>query len=55
MLVSSQHLCNVVFAGASGVPDLRNAADPGADRWLSMVTSTIDATVTLLKERIFYF
>ena len=27
------HLCDVVFAGALGVPDLRSAADPGADRW----------------------
>ena len=28
-----QHLCNVVFTGALGVPDLRSAAVPGADRW----------------------
>ena len=33
-----------VFTGAPGVPDLRSAADPGADRWLSTVTSTIDET-----------
>ena len=32
MLVS-QHLCNVVFTAARGAPDLRSAADPGADRW----------------------
>ena len=25
--MSSQHLCNVVFTGALGVPDLRSAAD----------------------------
>ena len=31
MLVT-QHLCNAVFTGAPGVPDLRCAADPGADR-----------------------
>ena len=48
-------MCNVVLTGAPGVPDLRSAADPGADRWFSMVTSTIDATVTLLKERILLF
>ena len=51
MLVS-QHLCNVVFTGAPGVPDLRSAAEPGADRWLSVATPTIDETVTPLKERI---
>ena len=33
MLVSSQHLCDVVFTGAPTVPDLRSAEDPGADRW----------------------
>ena len=55
MLVSSQHLCIVVFAGAPGVPDLRSAADPGADRWLCMVNSRTDATVSLLKERILLF
>ena len=27
MLVSSQHLCNVVFTGAPGVLDLQGAAD----------------------------
>ena len=56
MLVS-QHLCNVVFSGATGAPDIcsSSAADPGADRWLSMVTSTIDETVTLLRERILFF
>ena len=30
-------------------------ADPGAGRWLSMSTSTIDETVTLLRERIWVF
>ena len=48
-----QHSCNVVFTGASVALDLRSAAYPGADRWLSMVTSTIDETVTLLRERFF--
>ena len=49
---ASQHLCNVVLTGALGAPDLciSSAADPGADRCFSTVTSTIDETVTLLKE-----
>ena len=53
----SQHLCDVVFSGATGAPDLCSSgtADPAADRWLSMVTSTVDATVTLLKDRILSF
>ena len=50
LLVLSQHLCNVVVTGPPLVPGLRSAADAGADRWLSMVTSTIDETFTLLKE-----
>ena len=54
-MLETWHLCNVVFTGAPGVPDLRSAADPGADRWLSMVTSAINETVTLLKERILLF
>ena len=55
-MVSSHGTCVTMFStGAPGVPDLRSAADPGADRWFSMVTSTIDATVTLLKERILLF
>ena len=49
------HLRDVVSTGALGVPDLRSAAAPGADRWLSMVSSTINETVTLLKERILLF
>ena len=53
--VCIRRLVYVVFTGAPGVPDLRSAADPGADRWLSMVTSTIDETVTLLRERILSF
>ena len=32
MLVSSQHLCNVVTAGALGIPDLGSSEDRGADR-----------------------
>ena len=32
----------------------RSAADPGGDRGLSMVTSTINEIVTLLKERVFF-
>ena len=49
--------CNVVFSGALGASDLRSssAADPEADRWLSMVTSTIDETVILLRERLLFF
>ena len=51
MLVS-QHLCNVVLTGVLGAPDLcsSSAADPGADRCFSTVTSTIDESVTLLRE-----
>ena len=48
------HLCSVVVKGTSGVFD-SSAADPGAARWLSMVTSAIDETVTPLKELIFFF
>ena len=51
MLVS-RHLCNVVLTGAPVAPDLRSAADPGADRSLSLFISTIAETVTLLRERI---
>ena len=51
-MLETARSCSVVFTGAPGVPDLRSAADPGADRWKSMVTSTINETVTLLKERI---
>ena len=47
------HLCSVVVKGTSGVFD-SSAADPGAARCLSMVTSAIDETVTPLKERIFF-
>ena len=40
LMLVTWHLCNVVFTGAPGVPDLRSAAEPGADRWSSMAVLT---------------
>ena len=44
-------LLNVVGAPGAADPCRSSAADPGADRCFSTVTSTINETVTLLKER----
>ena len=54
-MLETQHLCNVLTS-VLDTPDLRSssAADPGADRCFSTLTSTIDETVTLLRERILF-
>ena len=52
-----RRVVTLFWSGALGAPDLCSsfAADPGADRGFSTVTSMIHETVTLLRERIYFF
>ena len=52
-----RRVATLFWSGALGAPDLCSSfpADPGADRCFSTVTSMIHETVTLLRERIYFF
>ena len=51
LVESSQHLCNVVFTGAPGVPDLRSAADTAVGAKFVIFDSAGDSTGGVKDER----